>query len=105
MFKVLLIMKKYKKIIVRKGVSKMTKKDFIRIATCLGSFKHYLLNDNEDIDFEYQNLIDSLKITCMKSNNNFRGDLFDHKILHSLNSPQSLTKIIQGISKLNLFES
>ena len=24
----------------------MTRKDFIRIATCLGSFKHYLLNDN-----------------------------------------------------------
>ena len=64
----------------------MTRKDFIRIATCLGSFKHYLLNDNEDIDYEYQNLIDSLKITCMKSNNNFRGDLFDKKISDTYNS-------------------
>tara|TARA_R100000988_G_C3926718_1_gene129418 strand:+ start:263 stop:472 length:210 start_codon:yes stop_codon:yes gene_type:complete len=64
----------------------MTRKDFIRIATCLGSFKHYLVNDNEDIDFEYQNLIDSFKIICMKSNSNFKSDLFDKKILDTYSS-------------------
>ena len=83
MLKVLIIMKKYKSI--KKG-GKMTRKDFIRIATCLGSFKHYLLNDNEDIDFEYQNLIDSLKIICMKSNSNFKSHLFERKILDTYSS-------------------
>ena len=61
-------MKKYKKIIFRKGVSKMTKKDFIKLADSLGIFQHYLLNDeqepSEDLVFEYRNLVDNIKIIC-----------------------------------------
>ena len=52
----------------------MTRKDFILLAECLGNFKHYLLNDDLDIEEDFQGLIDNIKITCMRSNVAFKGD-------------------------------
>ena len=45
----------------------MTRKDFIKLADSLGIFKHYLIksiNQNNDIEYEYQNLIDNIKFIC-----------------------------------------
>lgn len=58
----------------------MTRKDFILLAECLGNFKHYLLNDDLDIEEDFQGLIDNIKITCMRSNVAFKGDLFDQEL-------------------------
>ena len=58
----------------------MTKKHFIKIAEYFGSFKHYLINDNSDIQEELQGLIDNIKLECMKSNSQFDSARFDNAI-------------------------
>ena len=65
---------------------KMTRKDFIKLADSLGIFRHYLIksiNQNNDIEYEYQNLIDNIKFICKQSNSNFQSHLFERKILDS----------------------
>jgi len=65
---------------------KMIRKDFIKLADSLGIFKHYLIesiNQNNDIEYEYQNLIDNIKLICKQSNSNFQSYLFEQKILDS----------------------
>ena len=59
---------------------KMTRKDFIQLAECLGNFKHYLINDNLDIEEDYQGLIDNIKHICLSANKNFDSDRFDNAI-------------------------
>jgi|TARA_R100000479_G_scaffold144414_1_gene79863 hypothetical protein len=59
----------------------MTRKDFIKLADSLGTFKHYLLNDDDCIDYEFQNLINNIKLICKQSNENFKSHLFERKIL------------------------
>ena len=60
----------------------MTKKDFIKIADSLGTFQHYLLDDepSEDLIFEYRNLVDNIKVICKQSNSNFKRHLFEEQI-------------------------
>jgi len=59
---------------------KMTRKDFIKLADSLGIFKHYLINDNLDIEEDYQGLVDSVKQICKSANNNFDSVRFDNAI-------------------------
>jgi len=64
----------------------MTKKDFIKLADCLGVFQYHLINNPEELDQEYENLVDNIKHICKSANNNFDGSRFDSAIDKSMTS-------------------
>ena len=63
----------------------MTRKDFIQLAECLGNFKHYLINDDLDIEEDYQGLIDNIKLICKSANRNFDSIKFENAIEKQFN--------------------
>jgi|TARA_R100001129_G_C5234565_1_gene223590 hypothetical protein len=65
---------------------KMTKKDFIKLADCLGVFQYHLVNNPEELEQEYENLVDNIKHICKSANNNFQSNLFDNAIDKSMTS-------------------
>ena len=90
-------MKKYKSII-RKG-AKMTKKDFIKLADCLGVFQYHLVNNQEELEQEYENLVDNIKHICKSANNNFQSSLFDSAIDKSMTSLDIKTETFKSAIK------
>ena len=65
---------------------KMTKKDFIKLADSLGVFQYHLINNPEELEQEYENLVDNIKHICKSANNKFQSNLFDNAIDKSMTS-------------------
>ena len=64
----------------------MTRKDFIKLADSLGIFQHHLSINDDDINDEYQNLVDNIKHICKAANPRFNAELFDQKIYSSFHN-------------------